>query len=86
MRGGGKFLNLRYLSEKNFTPGGVVFRSCPQPHFPNSNCSILVPAQEVKSLKWTHNFKNVCITTKCTKSLHFYRNDIQIYLYMGLMV
>ena len=23
MRGGGKFLNLRYLSEKNFTPGGL---------------------------------------------------------------
>ena len=86
MRGGGKFLNLRYLSEKNFTPGGLDFRSCPYPHLPNFTCSILVPAEEVKSLKWTHNFKNVCITTKRTKSLHFYRNDIQIYLYIGLMV
>ena len=54
MRGGGKFLNLRYLSAKNFIPGGLVFRSCPHLHLPNFNCSILVPAQEVKSLKWTH--------------------------------
>ena len=42
VRGGGKFLNLRFLSAKNFTPGGLDFRSCPHPPLPNFNCSILV--------------------------------------------
>ena len=80
--------DVRVLRVKRGEGWGQIFkpRSCPYPHLPNFTCSILVPAEEVKSLKWTHNFKNVCITTKRTKSLHFYRNDIQIYLYIGLMV
>ena len=84
--GWGQIFKLEIFECKKFYNWSLVFRSCPHPHLPNFTCSILVPAEEVKSLKWTHNFKNVCITTKRTKSLHFYRNDIQIYLYIGLMV
>ena len=84
--GWGQIFKLEIFECKKFYNWSLVFRSCPHPHLPNFTCSILVPAEEVNSLKWTHNFKNVCITTKCTKSLHFYRNDIQIYLYIGLMV
>ena len=84
--GWGQIFKLEIFECKKFYNWSLVFRSCPHPHLPNFTCSILVPAEEVNSLKWTHNFKNVCITTKCTKSLHFYRNDIQIYLYMRLMV
>ena len=69
VRGGDKFLNLRYLSAKNFTPRGLVFRSCPHPQFPNFNCSILVPAQEVKSLKWPHTILKMFILQQNVQNL-----------------
>ena len=40
--------------KKFYTWRSCFLRSFPHPHLPNFTCSILVPAQEVKSLKWTH--------------------------------
>ena len=59
MRGGGKFLNLRFLSAKNFTPGGLDFRSCPHPPLPNFN--LHSSSSQVRSLKWTYTILKMCI-------------------------
>ena len=65
--GWGQIFKPEIFECKKFYTWSLVFRSCPHLHLPNFTCSILVPAQEVKSLKWTHNFETVYITTKCTK-------------------